>query len=52
MGKSTISKQFQTLGFPLFDADAVVHDMYTRGGRAVPALLVAFPGIPLLLLDL
>ena len=45
MGKSTISKQFKLLGFPLFDADAAVHDLYGRGGRAVDLIAEAFPGI-------
>jgi dephospho-CoA kinase len=45
MGKSTISNQLRTLGFPLFDADAAVHRMYAAGGAAVPPLAEAFPSM-------
>lgn len=45
MGKSTVSKQFKRLGFPVFDADAAVHEMYSKGGKAVPLLRKRFPGV-------
>ncbi|MGI4954272.1 MAG: dephospho-CoA kinase, partial [Janthinobacterium lividum] len=31
-------------GLPVFDADAAVHRLQARGGRAVPAIAAAFPG--------
>ena len=34
MGKSSISKHFQQLGFPVFDADATVHRLYDVNGKA------------------
>lgn len=43
MGKSTITKQFQRLGIPVFDADAAVHDLYSRGGEAVQPIAQLFP---------
>lgn len=43
MGKSSISAQFRRLGFPVFDADAAVHELYSRGGEAVEPLRVFFP---------
>ena len=43
MGKSTIAKQFRSLGFPVFDADAVVHSLYAQGGDAVPLIKQVFP---------
>lgn len=43
MGKSSVAKHFNALGFPVFDADAVVHKLYARGGLAVPAVAVLCP---------
>ena len=43
MGKSTITKHFQLMGFPVFDADAAVHKLYSRDGAAVAQLRGAFP---------
>ena len=45
MGKSTISAQFRALGFPLFDADASVHQLYSYGGSAVEPVGALFPGV-------
>lgn len=44
MGKSTASTTFRRLGIPVFDADAAVHRLQARGGRAVAPIGKAFPG--------
>ena len=44
MGKSTASISFRRLGIPVFDADAAVHRLQARGGRAVAPIAAAFPG--------
>jgi len=44
MGKSTIAAAFRRARIPVFDADATVHALQTRGGRAVRAISQAFPG--------
>jgi len=43
MGKSTITKQFRRLGFPVFDADDAVHQLYSSNGEAVAPLRSLFP---------
>ncbi|HEY2618014.1 MAG TPA: dephospho-CoA kinase [Acetobacteraceae bacterium] len=44
MGKSTAAGAFRRARIPVFDADAVVHGLQARGGRAVRAIATAFPG--------
>lgn len=44
MGKSTIAAAFRRARIPVFDADATVHALQARGGRAVRAIGQAFPG--------
>ncbi|MBS7809329.1 dephospho-CoA kinase [Roseococcus pinisoli] len=44
MGKSTAAGAFRRLGVPIFDADAAVHALQSRGGRAVRPIERAFPG--------
>jgi dephospho-CoA kinase len=44
MGKSTAAGAFRGCGVPVFDADAEVHRLQGRGGRALPAIAAAFPG--------
>lgn len=46
MGKSTASKAFHAFGVPVFDADAAVHRLFSRGGAAVQPVLSAFPDCP------
>jgi len=45
MGKTTLASQFNYLGFPVFDADASVHRMYSGGGSAVKPIEDVFPGV-------
>jgi dephospho-CoA kinase len=44
MGKSTATNTLRRLGVPVFDADAAVHRLQARGGRAVAPIAAAFPG--------
>jgi dephospho-CoA kinase len=43
MGKSTVSRHFKALGFRVFDADAVVHQLYSQHGSAGTLLAPHFP---------
>jgi dephospho-CoA kinase len=44
MGKSTAAAAFRRARIPVFDADAAVHGLQARGGRAVRDIAAAFPG--------
>lgn len=44
MGKSAVAAMFAQDGVPVFDADAVVHELQGPGGRLVPAIEAGFPG--------
>jgi dephospho-CoA kinase len=44
MGKSTAAAFFRRARIPVFDADAAVHRLQARGGRALRPIARAFPG--------
>ena len=44
MGKSTAAAAFQRAHIPVFDADATVHRLQAKGGRAIRPIEAAFPG--------
>ena len=44
MGKSTAAAAFRRARIPVFDADATVHALQARNGRALPAIARQFPG--------
>lgn len=43
MGKSTTAKMFVEEGCALWDADAAVHRLYSKGGAAVESMQMVFP---------
>ena len=45
MGKSTAAGMFRQMGIRVYDSDASVHLLLGQGGRAVPAIKAAFPGV-------
>ncbi len=45
MGKSTTAELFRDAGAYVFDADMAVHNLYAKGGAAVPLLGSVFPDI-------
>lgn len=44
-GKSAVAAMFGELGVPVFDADAVVHELYAPGGEGAAAVAVLFPQV-------
>lgn len=45
MGKSTTAKMFADEGVPVWDADAVVHRLYSRNGAASQLVLRLYPDV-------
>jgi dephospho-CoA kinase len=45
MGKTTAAKMLRRMGCAVCDSDAVVHQLFARGGAAVKPVGAAFPGV-------
>ncbi|MBL4639958.1 MAG: dephospho-CoA kinase [Kordiimonadaceae bacterium] len=45
MGKSETAKMFIAAGIPVFDADAVVHELQAKSGKAIAPIEAVFAGV-------
>jgi dephospho-CoA kinase len=45
MGKTETARMFAQEGIPVSDSDAIVHQLYGKGGAAVIPVSAAFPGV-------
>jgi dephospho-CoA kinase len=45
MGKSTVAAMLRQMGVAVFCSDEAVHRLLAKGGRAVPLVAQAFPGV-------
>ena len=45
MGKSATAEMFKKLGYPVFDADNAVHDLYTKDGQAAKEIAEIYPDV-------